>query len=300
MTQQSFIKIFVSNNTLLVLAALFCGFSQSLQAKEPIVVWHKSMHETASIALLNHVLDASKANYGDFELISSPPITQGRAFIELANSGSIDLMTGAPSLYRENNTTMVPIPINRGLLGVRICLIKKGTQEKFENVKTVTDLIDKNISIGQGEHWPDTIVLEANGLSVLRNALHKNLYEMLRAGRFDCFARAISEIDDELAVYGKEGLEVEKSIAIVYRLPLLFWVNPSNTKLIERLKIGMLKSVLDESYYSINQQHFEAALKKYEIENRQIIYLDNPLQSTKIAAIDDALWHPILNEFSSN
>lgn len=290
---------FLNRFLVVFLLLLFISTSTNIvQAKtQNIVMWYKSFHEKHTSQLLHHVLDNSVDKFGHYELIESDSITQGRAFSVLANYSGLDIITAAPSLSREQSTYAIPIPINRGLLGVRICLLQKGNTNKFQRIETLQDIIDNKIVFGQGEHWPDTQILQANGLRVVTSPLHANLHEMLRAGRFDCFPRAISELDDELELYGSKGIDVESSFAIVYKLPLFFWFNSENNALIERVHSGLLKSVADRSYHEINRHSFEAVLKKYNIESRNIIYLNNPNESELVKSTVRELWHPMLQKY---
>jgi hypothetical protein len=290
----SILKIIVA--VIVVIMSVVFGVSEVQAESQNILMWPKSYHEKHTRNLLEHVLNKSIEKYGEYQLLPSENFTQGRAFSELAQNSQVNIVTAAPFLDRDKTTHGIPIPINRGLLGVRICLLNKGNTQKFKNIKTLQDLIKNKVVFGQGEHWPDTHILQASGLSVFTSPLHVNLHEMLRAGRFDCFPRAISELDDELEQYGSEGLEVENSFALVYKLPLFFWINPNNRKLIDRVHSGLLETVVDESYYEMNDEFFEPILKKYNIESRNIIFLENPYTSEQINSIKHELWHPILQK----
>jgi hypothetical protein len=289
---------FMNRFLVVFLLVLFVSATNNIvQAKtQNIVMWYKIFNEKHTRQLLHNVFDDSINNLGHYKLLPSHPITQGRAFIELANDSSLDIMTAAPSLSREQSTYAIPVPINRGLLGVRICLLHKGNTDKFQHIETLQDIIDNKILFGQGTHWPDTQILRANGLRVFTSPLHENLHNMLRAGRFDCFPRAISEVDDELERYGRQGIEIEGSFAIVYKLPLYYWFNSENNALIQRVRSGLLKSIADRTYHEINRQSFEAIIKKYNIESRNIIYLNNPKESELVKTTEGELWHPMLQK----
>lgn len=273
--------------------ALLISSIQVRGAEQEYVVWYKSLNEPLSMQMLQLLLGDEGTAKMPVNLRSSGPYTQGRAFRALAKGKGIDIVTGAPNLFREAHTQPIPVPINRGLLGVRLCLVKKG-DTRLDSISSLKDIRDQDVIFGQGEHWPDTHVLESNGLHVVRNPVHENLFSMLRAGRFDCFPRAISEIDVELSQFGAEHFDVVSGFAIVYKLPLLFWTNPDDKQLTERLHLGMLKSVFNESYYQMTAQHFDGLLEKYQVANRHIIRLQNPHSSKLIAAIDERLWHPLI------
>ena len=119
----------------------------------------------------------------------------------------------------------------------------------------------------------------------------KSTREFIRKVGAEC------RLDDELEQYGSEGLEVESSFAIVYKLPLFFWFNSENNMLIEIVHSGLLKSVADRTYHQINRQSFEAIIKKYNEKYGNIVYLNNPNETELVKSTDQKLWHPMLQKY---
>ena len=58
----------------------------------------------------------------------------------------------------------IRIPLFKGLFGYRVLLIRKQEQARFDQINTQQDLA--KFLGGQGTHWPDTLILQANGLRV--------------------------------------------------------------------------------------------------------------------------------------
>ncbi|XOV79903.1 MAG: hypothetical protein ACFHVJ_02840 [Aestuariibacter sp.] len=269
-------------------------YGQERQDTQKVVIWYKSLVETTSMQLLHAAMDITKKEYGDYFIMTSDVMTQGRAFARLDIAGGIDVITAAASPERESRALFLPYPINYGLLGIRLCLILADNQTIFNGVSSRQDWLQKKLLIGQGDHWPDADILAANGFPVVRTPIHKNLFSMLRKKRFDCFPRAISEIKDEFSTFEIDDLQVEREIAIIYQQPLLFWLGKNNDKLYQRLMQGFAAIVESGQYHELVAPRVKSLLDLYQFENRHKIYLENPLLSEEVKAIPQEFWHPVI------
>ena len=145
---------------------------------------------------LHRALQVTKPEYGDYELIESVKMEQGRSLLELAKlkDSKIDLASFAPTKEREQQAIPIRIPVLNGLMGYRLCLIEEDKQTLFDGIKNKQQLIDRNITIGQHQDWPDTKILIANNISIQTSHKKKLLFQLLARGRFDCFSRGANEI----------------------------------------------------------------------------------------------------------
>lgn len=123
------------------------------------------------------------------------PMNQERQVLELEAGRNIDVGPIPSSAEREARLLPIMIPLNKGVLGWRIGLIRKGEQASFEHVRTLADL--KRLRIAQGQEWPDTQILGANGIDVITAPRYEGLFKMLIGKRFDYFPRSVMEIWDE-------------------------------------------------------------------------------------------------------
>ncbi|WP_051090330.1 transporter substrate-binding domain-containing protein [Psychromonas ossibalaenae] len=131
--------------------------------------------------------------------------------------------------------------------------------------------------IGQHQDWPDTAIMEANGLTVWKGKKYDLLFNQLAAGRFDCFSRGANEIVQEHYAHSYKGLEIEKKLIIYYPLPLYYFVNKANPELAVRLEKGLNLLRANGEYEAIFKAKFSQTLKTLTIRGRTIIKLQNPL-----------------------
>ena len=170
---------------------------------------------------------------------------QGRALRELSkmDSSRLDLAHFAPTIEREKQAIVIRIPLIQGLLGYRLCLIKDGDQHKFSKITNKEQWLASNLTIGQHQNWPDTLVLKDNGLMVKTSYKYKLLFQQLVKHRFDCFARGANEIVYEQRAHQDLGLIIEKKLMLHYPFPLFFFVNKNNPDLAKRLEQGLSKLI---------------------------------------------------------
>ncbi|PCK07510.1 MAG: hypothetical protein COA42_13935 [Alteromonadaceae bacterium] len=253
-----------------------------------------SNHELFSI-----VLDATVDKYGPYRFEINDVSSQGRAMEELANNRSIDLIWFATSSEREQKLLPIRIPIDMGLLGYRVCLINKNDQYKFTEISDKNSWERSGLSIGQGQHWPDTQILLANNINVFTSHSYHLLFDMLRAKRFDCFARSVREINREVKEQKLEDLSIERDLLFVYPMPSFAFVSRDNLALAERIRYGF-KVIIDNGHFqNYFLRHQQERLQELNLNSRRVIRLNNPdlTQETKRALKNFPLWFPSFSEY---
>lgn len=270
---------------------LLLSFFVTATQKETIKLWHKNWNPN-NIALLSLLFDSTAEEYGKVQLKLAKPMEQGRALLQLEQNKDIDLLWFATNPEREKKLIPIRIPVAKGLLGHRVCLIRKGQQHKFDNINTLADWQASSLTIGQGTHWPDTKILESNKLSVVSSVKYHSLFNMLQKQRFDCFARAIIEVKDELALSGNEDLELEKRLLFIYRMPEYIFVSRKNPKLAQRLHLGFKRIIENGQFEQFLQGHRYNKAKGLKLNQRKVIYLNNPdlTTETRLLLDDKSLW----------
>lgn len=250
---------------------------RSVYGETDIVYWRRLEDNPVVVKVLQLALDKTVASHGPYRLRASEPMEQERAVVELAKGQSLDLANFAPSRSREQRLLPVRVPVTQGLLGHRVCLIKKGRQARFDQVISLQDWQDKRLTIGQEKNWPDTAVLEANRIQVVKAPKYPAMFAMLDLERFDCFARSISEVGAELR--GRKDIELEKNLLLIYRLPTFFFVNRQRADLAARLEQGLNLAYRDGSIPALISDRYRDAFRAMDIAKRTVIYLENPLLS---------------------
>jgi hypothetical protein len=214
-------------------------------------------------------------------------MNQERQVIELEAHRTIDVAPIPSSADREARLLPVRIPINKGVLGWRLGLIRKGDAARFAKVDTLSQL--KDIRLAQGQEWPDTLILQANGIPVITAPRYDGLFKMLESKRFDYFPRSVAEIWDEQERYSGT-LEIEPHIALHYRYDAYFMVNRNDTALARDIGVGLEKALADGSLDKLFLQYFGERLRKAGLEKRTVIELTNPLLAPGAAEQPD-LWY---------
>jgi len=225
-----------------------------------------------------------------YEWDESTANTTENRVIQMLEDNQLDIVWYATTNDFEERMRPIRICIFKGLLGYRVLMIKKGTQQKFNGIKTIEDL--RKISLGQGRMWADTDVLVANHLNVVKVMKYEGLFYMLDGDRFDAFPRGVHEPWNEIANYPALQLDVEENLLLVYPNPFYFFVNKNNAELARNVEKGLRIAIEDGSFdkYVFNDPILKSALEKANLKQRTIIHLQNPTLP-KLTPIDDkSLW----------
>jgi hypothetical protein len=220
--------------------------------------------------------------------LSEVSMNQERAISEIEAGRTIDVSPLPTSAEREARLLPIRIPIHKGVLGWRIGLVRKGDEELLARVNTLQDL--KGVSLAQGHRWPDTQILQANGISVITARRDEGLFKMLQAKRFDYFPRSVMEIWDEQANRA-DTLAVEPHFALHYYFDSYFMVNRKNTRLWQDIRDGLERAIRDGSFDKLFQQYFGERLRKAHLETRTVIELRNPLLTPETPLNRPELWY---------
>ncbi len=225
-----------------------------------------------------------------YKVEETVPNTSEERMVSMLMDKQLDVVWYATTNELEEKLQPIRIPIYRGLLGYRVLMIKKGTQHKFDGIKTLEDL--RRVSLGQGHFWADTNVLTANGLNVVRVLKYEGLFYMLDGDRFDAFPRGAHEPWSEMQRYPDLALEVEKNLLLSYTNPFYFFVNKNNTKLAGDIERGLRLAIEDGSVdkYFFNDPTVKDVMTKANLPGRTIIKLDNPSLPKNTPVADKSLW----------
>ncbi len=215
--------------------------------------------------------------------------TKSRIMEDVTN-GKFDLFWGSTNQATESKFSPIRIPLFKGLLGHRIFIIRQGDQARFDQVKTLQDL--QQIKMGSGTTWADTGILKANGMNIISANKYPNMFFMLDGGRFDAFPRGVFEPFVEVEQHSDLPLTVEKHLMLVYRMPFYLFARQGNSELVNDITRGLEAAIKDGSFDQvfINDPTVQDVIKKADLKNRQIFYLDNPTLSKETPLDRPELW----------
>ena len=152
--------------------------------------------------------------------MSKPGTKQERLLLQLRRGDDVDVVNCMSTEEREQLLRPIRIPIDKGLIGLRLVLIEKSQAERFARLDLDAGL--QAMRAGQGSDWPDTAILRANGFSVFATPNYAGLYAMLTMHRIDYFPRSILEIWDEAERHRSDGIVIESSLLLFIRPPNIF------------------------------------------------------------------------------
>ncbi|MFC3149096.1 hypothetical protein [Piscinibacterium candidicorallinum] len=203
-----------------------------------------------------------------FRIVTVASMTVPRRIIEMQD-GHLDLCVLASTMPPQRGIRPIRLPLQRGLLGVRLLL---ATPEVAERVTRVSDLseLKRRYRYGSGLDWADRGDLERLGFRVVAGASYSGLFDMLRNGRFDIFSRGITEIYRELdhPQLGR-GLAVVPSLVLHYPLDSYFHVSERSPRLYTALERGLRRARQDGSMTALLASTYGAAIQRANLAERR-------------------------------
>ena len=208
------------------------------------------------ISLLRLSLDNTIDEFGPYQLQFTPPMYSTPALLDLARStGKLDVVWSGSNNKREKLLNPIRIPLIRGALGIRSALMHKRITQSYKSVDNLEKL--RQFSVCQGQFWPDSDILEANGVEVKRYKNFEPMIDAVYRGDCDIFLRGIheapSEIEQRLGRY--PDLALVESTVISYPLPMYFFVGKHNPTLHRRISAGLSKAIEDGSLQTLMETH---------------------------------------------
>jgi hypothetical protein len=205
------------------------------------------------------------------------PMEQGRAAHELALGRSIDIFWMGADKQRSRMLHMIPIPLERGLIGYRQFIVHKKRLAEFEQVKSVKAL--SQFTACQGAQWPDADILRDANLPVVTSTGYEQLFKQVAAGRCDYFPRGFHEINIEMAKRGAAypELTIADSAILHYPYGIYFFVKKDNKQLADWIERGLQQLIDDGELIRHMQthQHTSRAFPLMTSHHRHLISIPN-------------------------
>lgn len=245
-------------------------------------------------AVLRSAMEKTSAGFGSFRMIASlHRMPAARVILEVQRPNSeINIFVRATNNDLEKTFLPIRIPVDRGLLGYRIFLIRASDQKKFASVKTLADLLQ--FTVGQGKGWADVAILNAAKFNVVEGSNYEGLFPMLKLGRFDFLSRSLDEALREYDERHVENdLEVEHSLLLYYPLPRYFFVrrDAEGEQLAKRIEAGLEIMLRDGSLDKLLQKYKGALIKRAGLTQRRMFRIPNPDLAPQTPLDRRELWY---------
>ncbi|UDF35825.1 UNVERIFIED_ORG: hypothetical protein LHJ69_01795 [Shinella sp. XGS7] len=271
------------------------GLPALAQGPTPLLVRHSMAQQqsaseiTYELAVLQLLLDKTVSSHGPYRLEGSVPMSQNRAFLQLA-AGEVDLISSMTSRERETQGLPVRVCLYRGLLGVRLPLVLQSRLAEIDALGAAR--APRELHNGQVADWPDTAVLTHNGWLVERLPRLGQFAELLRRRRLDLVS--LGALEAYPIAETRPHVAVGERWAIAYPSAFYFFVGHARPELAERLRAGWDKALSDGSFEALFEQRLGAQLRRARLEQRQWWLLENPDLPAATPLGEVRLWHPLV------
>lgn len=245
-------------------------------------------------AVLRTALEKSSARFGRYDLqrtqaAMSPP----RVLHEMGTArGKINVFVRATAPELERQFLPVRLPVDRGLLGYRLMLIRAADQGRYTRVRTVADLARLRAGLSQG--WADVEILKAAGIPVVEGSSYNGLFSMLDAHRFDFYLRSLDEatreIDERQDQY--PHMAIEQTLLVHYPLPRYFFLrrDAEGALLAQRIEAGMEMMIRDGTLNTLFMRYKGDLIRKARLAQRHVIQIPNPQLGRETPLERPELW----------
>lgn len=243
--------------------------------------------------ILRAALERTRETHGAFEMRRAKVMSESRQAEELMNaSGALTVMYLDSKPEFERRLWHVPIPVDKGLAGYRLFLVRAERRDELRRVATLDDL--RRFSYGFGFDWVDVSILRASGFRVVTGSSYDGLFEMLEHRRFDVFLRSAAEVLDEVAQRAATmpDLAIEETLCLHYPLPQYFWFarTPAGRRLADRVEEGMRALIADGTFDRIFDRYYRAGIERLRLKERRLFRIESPLVRKELLPADPRLW----------
>ena len=242
------------------------------------------------LEVLTLALNKAKVSYQLVPVESPMPIS--RAFIETNQANpTLDIISSQTSLEREKLLRPIRFPIDRGVMGCRVFLVRQQDQNLFQDVKNLEDL--KKFSFGFMKSWLDTELFQAVGLKVVFASKYENLFEMVAAGRFSAFSRSVAEVSMEKKTFStpQRPLVIEENLMLQYPAAEYFFVRQTDEKLYNAVYSGLATAFKDGSFLKLFDRYYADEFSALKMKKRRVIKIPNPLLPPQVMEVDPKWWY---------
>lgn len=238
-------------------------------------------------------------------LVNAPHSSEARNLHETtAGRIHVNLLPASPArldMVRRGDLRMIPVPLERGLLGWRTSFALEGREEALSHIRGLDDL--RKLTIGQGAGWWDVGVYRAAGITTREVQAWRNgeFVEQMKTGVIDLFPLGLEESLSFFLPHfrqHRQQLVLETSLLIRYPWYRFVWVSPhpGADELYEALQRGF-DVICDNGEFESIWGQMRKLPPTSAWEKRRIIDLDNPFYGPDI--VPQRYRHLLLKKMTS-
>lgn len=270
------------------LCAVFAvGSAIAAEQTSPMTVIHGDLPPDVApknayrAALYTLLLEATRPEFGDYRLRSYFEAEAALRKALLLNEGvQLNIHFASPGTpVAAADVIQIPVDIQRGLLGYRVCLTTAQNSVPWGAVLDLKTL--GSVRIGQVDSWPDFDIYKFNRLNLLGTPSFDGLFAMLSANRFDCLPLGVDEVGtlyrEKKVKYA--NLRIEETLLIYYEFPTYIYVSAKRPDIAKRLSRGFEIIQKNGQFDKLYEQYIAQDLAALNLPARRIICLKSPYSS---------------------
>ncbi len=200
--------------------------------------------------------------------------TQWRALKKMERGLEVDVVWTMTSAPREKLLKPIRIPIDKGLFGWRVPLIRQSDISVFDGIQAREDI--QALAAGQGHDWPDVDILRYNDFKVTPSGSYSGLFKMLASGRIDYFPRSIVEVWIERELHADKNLIVDPNLLLIYPTAFYFFVNYDNHELAKDIELGLETLIANGEFDRLFKRYYGEFIERSNLTQRKVFKLANP------------------------
>lgn len=202
-----------------------------------------------------------------------------RKMHELRLNRTLDVAWLGGSTTRAKDLLVVPVPLERGLVGYRQFIIRNDSVKAFAAVKTIADLAKLRACLDT--HWVEADVFREAQLEVVTSVNYEGIFKQLAAGRCDYFPRGFHESKVDMAKRAADypTLIVYEPLILHYPFAAYFYLNKDNKIIAQWLRDGLEKMIDDGELleYMKEHEHTSIAFPLNSSSKRMLVIPNNYL-----------------------
>jgi ABC-type amino acid transport substrate-binding protein len=201
----------------------------------------------------------------------APRVPDGQVAAQLLD-GRVDVAI-LPSISEPADALQVlRVPIRRGLLGVRVLMVRRERLAEFSRLRDLEQLKRRYV-MGYGAHWLDNALLRQLGFRLRDYSNYSDLFRALAQGEVDYLNRGVNEVWAELdhPLLVPHGLGVVPGLALSYPLDDYFHLSPLQRAWLPRLQAGMQTLWRDGRYRRLYFETFGRAIERAQFGRRRVL-----------------------------
>ena len=234
--------------------------------------------------LLQHLLQLTHDEYGPLKLVEDRtdyPCAKDEGAVFDTGVDILVTVAGNPKFY-EGSFVPIYTPLAKGILGHRLLIVRETCMSQFTGDDISSRL--KLMNMGIPDTWADADLFRFNQFPVVEKGSLQDIFQRLKRGECDYVTFGANEIMSIYETFAKPlgGLVIAPDIKLYYPFALVFYVNPKQVTLAERIQRGLMLFQSIGQFDDFFEMHFQVCINQLNLSFRDTITLENPSLPTQL------------------